>query len=95
MTANSVYSWKSCFDLFPEKFPKELRELESEVYVDEGIVKNWDEGQIHPEQASKIGMYMQSLHITAANGLARKINLNERFGIKSLLDVGAGSGCFR
>ena len=95
MTENSVYTWKPCLNLFPAKFSKELEALESEVYVDEGIVKNWDEGQIDPEQASRFTKYMQSSHITAANGLARKINLKERFGVNSLLDVGAGSGCFR
>ncbi len=90
-----MYTWKPCLNLFPIRFPNELKALESEVYVDEGIVKNWDEGKINAEKAAQFTKYMQSSHITAANGLARKINLKEKFGIKSLLDVGAGSGCFR
>lgn len=80
--------------MFPEKFQSEIEKLDSETYVDEtGIINEWDAGEIDAESAAKFTKYMQGSHISASNGFARNVSLSQ-FGVRRLLDVGAGSGCF-
>lgn len=82
-------------NVFPEKFTKELKLIEEENFLDSDIIKKWDDGQIDTEQANKFTQFMQSSNISASNGFAKRVNLKEKFGIQSFIDVGAGSGCFR
>ena len=54
-------------------------------------VESWARGQLDPAMARSVCTFMHSHSLPAALGLAR----NGRFeGIKRLLDVGGGSGCF-
>ncbi len=51
----------------------------------------WAAGHVEIEQARVIAGIMHSHSIAAALGMARNVDLS---GIRSLLDVGGGSGCF-
>lgn len=51
----------------------------------------WEGGEISPEMARNVTRYMQSHSLPAALGVARN---GEFKGVKRLLDVGGGSGCF-
>ncbi len=45
--------------------------------------------------AQNIGEVMQAHSLAVANVFSEKINLKEKFGVTSFMDVGAGSGCYR
>jgi acetylserotonin N-methyltransferase len=51
----------------------------------------WTEGQISPDVARAIAAYMDANCLPAALTAAQRIDLS---GVRRLLDVGAGSGCF-
>ncbi len=51
----------------------------------------WSEGSVGPEMARMVAEYMQANSLKAAAVAARVFDLS---GTRSLLDVGAGSGCF-
>jgi len=51
----------------------------------------WAAGHVEIEQARMIAAFMHSHSIAAALGMARNIDFS---GVRSLLDVGGGSGCF-
>ena len=51
----------------------------------------WETGQVTLEQAGRIASFMNSHSMAAAAGLARS---GAASGVKRLLDVGGGSGCF-
>jgi O-methyltransferase domain/Dimerisation domain len=54
-------------------------------------VNAWASGQIDIEGARRVAAAMQSHSLAAAIALARNADLD---GVKNLLDVGGGSGCF-
>lgn len=94
LTESSVFSWKSMLNFFYDKLEPYFKAIDSELYVDDGIVNNWSSGQIDPEMAAKFTECMQSQSASAANGFAKRINLKERFGVSRMMDIGGGSGCF-
>jgi O-methyltransferase domain/Dimerisation domain len=51
----------------------------------------WEAGQVTLEQAGRIARFMNSHSMAAAAGLARSVDFS---GVRRLLDVGGGSGCF-
>lgn len=51
----------------------------------------WESGQLQPEQARSIAAFMHSHSLPAALGASRNADFS---GIRRLLDVGGGSGCF-
>lgn len=51
----------------------------------------WESGQVNLEQAGRIARFMHSHSLAAAAGLARSGDFS---GVRRLLDVGGGSGCF-
>ena len=51
----------------------------------------WAAGHVEIEQARMIAAFMHSHSIAAALGMARNVNFS---GVRRLLDVGGGSGCF-
>lgn len=57
------------------------------------IVRSWENGNVETEMAEKFTRLMQSISRTPSIVLANKFNL-EKLGIKGLLDVAAGSGCY-
>ena len=54
-------------------------------------VDAWESGQLKPEQARHIAAFMHSHSLAAAAGAARNGDFS---GVRRLLDVGGGSGCF-
>ncbi|HYH97302.1 methyltransferase [Hyalangium sp.] len=54
-------------------------------------VEMWESGQMTLEAARGIAAFMHSHSLAAATGMALRTNLS---GVKRLLDVGGGSGCF-
>ena len=72
-----------------EKYDKAIYE-QDEV----SIAKNWTNGDLDEGFARKFTAYMQSAQGPASIGFAKKFDLEKRFGVKSFMDVGAGSGCF-
>ena len=58
---------------------------------DDRPVDAWASGKVEIEQARMIAAFMHSHSVPAALGLARNIDFA---GVKRLLDVGGGSGCF-
>ena len=98
LTSSSIFSWKSMLNLFPEKFTSFMQAIDTENYsgveLEGSFVNNWSVGSIAPEKAVQFTNYMQSLHLSAANGLAKKVDLKKRFDVSSILDVAGGSGCF-
>ena len=59
--------------------------------ADEPPVEMWESGQMTPEAARGIAAFMHSHSLAAATGMALRTDLSD---VKSLLDVGGGSGCF-
>jgi acetylserotonin N-methyltransferase len=59
--------------------------------ADEPPVEMWESGQMTLDAARGIAAFMHSHSLAAATGMALRTNLS---GVKSLLDVGGGSGCF-
>jgi acetylserotonin N-methyltransferase len=55
------------------------------------VSDNWAAGDISPEQARDIAARMHSHSLPAAIGVARNYSFN---GIRRVLDVGGGCGCF-
>ena len=51
----------------------------------------WASGQVDLEMARVVARFMHSHSLPAALGMARNVNFK---GVRRLLDVGAGSGCF-
>jgi O-methyltransferase domain/Dimerisation domain len=51
----------------------------------------WEAGKVEIEQARMIAAFMHSHSVPAALGMARNIDFE---GVRRLLDVGGGSGCF-
>jgi SAM-dependent methyltransferase len=51
----------------------------------------WESGEISPEQARGIAAFMQAHSLPASSGAAARAPLA---GVRRLLDVGGGSGCF-
>ena len=81
--------------VYPENFTMYTNAIESENCLDKkGLVNNWSSGSIDPTLAAQFTKYMHSSHSSSANGFAKRINLKEKFGVDSFLDVGGGSGCF-
>jgi hypothetical protein len=70
-----------------------LREaLQRDVLLgQERITKSWESGELDDEQARAIMGCMHSHSLSAALGVARH---GDFAGVKRLLDVGGGSGCF-
>ena len=58
---------------------------------DDRPVDAWASGQVEMKQARMIAALMHSHSVPAALGMARNIDFA---GVKRLLDVGGGSGCF-
>jgi predicted O-methyltransferase YrrM len=54
-------------------------------------VEAWETGQLDVETARGIAAFMHSHSLGAAMGMAQRVDFA---GVKSLLDVGGGSGCF-
>ncbi|MEJ2760968.1 MAG: methyltransferase [Gammaproteobacteria bacterium] len=54
-------------------------------------VEAWESGQLKPEMARGIATFMHSHSLPASLGLARNADFS---GVRRLLDVGGGSGCF-
>ena len=54
-------------------------------------VEMWESGEMTLEAARGIAAFMHSHSLAAATGMALRFDLS---GVKSLLDVGGGSGCF-
>lgn len=63
----------------------------NEPVTDPPVVAAWESGQVNLEQAVGIARFMNSHSMAAAAGLARSVDLS---GVRRLLDVGGGSGCF-
>ena len=61
--------------------------------VDDGPVaaKAWESGQLNDEMAGWIGRTMNSHSMGSANGVAQSAMFQ---GVRRLLDVGGGSGCY-
>jgi hypothetical protein len=57
----------------------------------ERITKSWESGELEDERARAITGCMHSHSLSAAIGVARR---GDFAGVKRLLDVGGGSGCF-
>ncbi len=57
----------------------------------EPAVEMWESGQMTLDAARGIAAFMHSHSLAAATGMALRVDLS---GVKSLLDVGGGSGCF-
>lgn len=57
----------------------------------EPAVEMWESGEMTLDAARGIVAFMHSHSLAAATGMALRLNLA---GVKSLLDVGGGSGCF-
>lgn len=82
------------FRIRKETFQAEMNKIESEYASnDTGIINEWEAGEIDPEHAAKFTEFMNSVHLSSAIGFAKNFDLS-LFGVKSLLDVGGGSGCF-
>ena len=81
-------------NFFFNKLEPYFKAIESEVYLDDGIVNNWSSGEIDSNLAAIFTDCMQSCSASAANGFAKRINLKNNFNVASFLDVGGGSGCF-
>jgi acetylserotonin N-methyltransferase len=58
---------------------------------EEPAVEMWESGEMTLEAARSIAAFMHSHSLAAATGAATRLNLS---GVKNLLDVGGGSGCF-
>jgi acetylserotonin N-methyltransferase len=58
---------------------------------EEPAVEMWESGEMTLEAARSIAAFMHSHSLAAATGVATRLNLS---GVKNLLDVGGGSGCF-
>jgi acetylserotonin N-methyltransferase len=61
------------------------------VGPDSGAVEAWETGQLPPEMARTIAAFMHAHSLTAAVGVAKSGAFE---GVRSLLDVGGGSGVF-
>ena len=59
--------------------------------AEEPAVEMWESGEMTLDAARSIAAFMHSHSLAAATGMALRVNLA---GVKSLLDVGGGSGCF-
>src|SRR5688572_16392475 len=59
--------------------------------AEEPPVEMWESGQMDVATARAIAAFMHSHSLAAATGMAVRADLK---GVKSLLDVGGGSGCF-
>lgn len=82
------------FNIRKERFEDEFRKIETEHYVNEtGIISEWEAGEIDPDHAARFTEFMNSVHLSAAIGFAKNFDLSQ-FGVKTILDVGGGSGCF-
>ena len=62
-----------------------------EVIEEDKGSKVWSLGSMPPDIATEIASYMNANSLTAAEYVAREIDLS---GTRRLLDVGSGSGCF-
>ncbi len=94
LTENAVHTWKPMFNIRKEIFEAEMIRIQSEHYVNEtGIINEWQTGEIDSEHAVRFTEFMNSIHLSTAIGFAKNFDLKQ-FGVKSLLDVGGGSGCF-
>jgi cyclopropane fatty-acyl-phospholipid synthase-like methyltransferase len=57
----------------------------------EPAVEMWESGEMTLDAARAIAAFMHSHSLAAATGMALRVNVS---GVKTLLDVGGGSGCF-
>lgn len=72
-----------------------MEAIERENHVNKELVGEWSQGSaISDEKAAQFSGFMQSLHMTAANGLAKLVDFRKKFNVTYMLDVAGGSGCF-
>ena len=75
-----------------EKLAKSIESEESALEWD--ICKGWEKGEVDVDSAAKFSIIMHGASLGPANYLANTIDLEKKYQIKSLLDVGGGSGCY-
>ena len=56
---------------------------------------SWKTGGLSEDTAATFSRMMDVIHGTASELIAKNVNFHEQFGIKSMMDVGGGSGCYR
>ena len=91
---DSPFYWGHAFS-FARAMPNTQRfvqALKAEAVDNKGRpVEAWETGQLTPEMARPITAFMNSHSMPAAVGVARNGDFD---GVKRMLDVGGGSGCF-
>jgi hypothetical protein len=97
LTSSSAFTFQPMIDIYYEKdkeFEKYYKAIDEENYViSNAIVNDWSVGSVDEKRAAAFTQYMQCSHVAPANGVAKTIDF-AKFGIKTFLDVGGGSGCF-
>ena len=100
LTSDSPYFWGPVFDLMrilpvthdglmaALTAPDEASDLES---IQDRPADSWTMGQMSDDEARMVTRYMNANSLTAAEVAAERL---EASGIKKVLDVGGGSGCF-
>jgi acetylserotonin N-methyltransferase len=92
---DSPYYWGGVFHRQREGLPEHARLLSlvqaRAVEPDSGAVEAWESGQLPPALARALAKFMHAHSLPAAIGAARSGAFE---GVRSLLDVGGGSGVF-
>jgi trans-aconitate methyltransferase len=87
----SPHHWGGVFDLAAQSNPLHATLRKAVSATGPEATPPWAKGELGPAQARRVARFMNSHSFAAALGMAR---CAEFASIKSLLDVGGGSGCF-
>lgn len=98
---DSPYSWGGVLDIvcesneqhitLVEKLSGKSTEAGLPAEEEETPAEAWESGQLDMEMARRIARFMHSHSVSAAAGLAKSGLFD---GVRRLLDIGGGSGCF-
>lgn len=96
MLKGSPFSWEGVFKrlsgtLLAHKLLLETVNLERADTDRKRPVDGWEGGHIDAEMARELTAFMHSHSVPAAHGMLRTCDFS---GVRRLLDIGGGSGCF-
>ena len=96
--ANQEKSWNMVCKQFVPCSALLTKAIEHDKLTDTWLsekVDTWRAGKISDEDAAAFSKMMDIFHQSTSEILAKNVKFYEQFGIKSMLDIGGGSGCYR
>lgn len=95
---NQEKSWNLLFKEFVHCSTRLIKAIEQDKLTDTwqtNTIDTWKSGKTSQEDATSFSKMMDVMHASSSEILAKNVNFHEQFGIKSILDIGGGSGCYR